>query len=75
LAGLVVGAWPDQPDLASRCNVTDLERLAGQPLAGALRAGAGVLGDEAFLAGARAGLAPRFGGDFDPSDFRRAAGA
>ena len=43
LAGVVVGAWPDDPDLACRSNIRDLETLAARPLAGALRAGAGAL--------------------------------
>jgi hypothetical protein len=38
--GLVVGCWPARPDLAARCNVTDLEALSGQPLGGAVPAGA-----------------------------------
>lgn len=71
LAGLVIGAWPDDPDLASRCNVTDLERLAGQPLAGALQDDAGALDDDAFARAARSGLAPSLGGEFDSVFFRR----
>jgi dethiobiotin synthetase len=64
LAGVVIGAWPAQPDLAERVNLSDLEIVAGQPLAGALAAGAGQLGREGFLAVARAGLRPAFGGQF-----------
>lgn len=70
LAGLVIGAWPDDPDLASRSNVTDLERLTGQPLAGALRENADALDGPGFVVAARAGLAPSLGGDFDPAAFR-----
>jgi dethiobiotin synthetase len=70
LAGLVVGAWPAQPDLACRTNLADLEDLAARPLAGALPAGAGLLDPAGFLAAARAGLAPGFGGRFDPAAFR-----
>ena len=44
LAGVVIGSWPDEPDLAARCNVRDLETLAARPLAGAIREGAGDLG-------------------------------
>jgi len=73
LAGLVVGAWPDEPDLACRSNVGDLETLAGRPLAGAMLAGAGVLDAPEFLLAARAGLGPPVGGTFDAADFRRAA--
>jgi dethiobiotin synthetase len=72
-AGLVIGRWPADPDLASRCNVADLERLAGRPLGGALPAGAPDRPD--FAAVARHGLAPAYGGAFDPADFRYAAAA
>ncbi|MPY55812.1 dethiobiotin synthase [Streptomyces spongiae] len=41
LAGVVIGSWPAEPDLASRCNVADLPVVAGVPLLGALPAGAG----------------------------------
>jgi dethiobiotin synthetase len=72
LAGIVIGAWPAEPDLACRSNVRDLETLAARPLAGALPAGAGTLDGPEFLLAARAGLAPAFGGTFDAADFRRA---
>ena len=72
LAGVVVGAWPAEPDLACRSNVRDLETLAARPLAGALPAGAGALDPVDFLLAARAGLAPALGGTFDAADFRRA---
>jgi len=70
LAGVVIGAWPAQPDLAMRANLTDLEVVAGQPLAGALAAGAGALDRAAFLAVARAGLGPALGGQFRGIDFK-----
>ena len=73
LAGVVVGAWPAEPDLACRSNVRDLETLAARPLAGALAAGAGELSAPEFLLAARDGLAPALGGAFDAADFRRAA--
>ena len=63
-AGLVIGSWPAQPGLAERANVRDLAVIAGRPLAGALPAGAGRLGRDDFLAVARAGLGPEFGGTF-----------
>ncbi|MDT7546018.1 MAG: dethiobiotin synthetase [Actinomycetota bacterium] len=75
LAGLVIGAWPTTPDLAERSNVADLEALAGQPLAGAMEAGAAGFSDAAFGAAARHGLSPALGGAFDASTFRRAAAA
>ena len=72
LAGVVIGAWPAEPDLACRSNVRDLETLAARPLAGAMPAGAGSLDGAEFLLAARAGLAPALGGTFDAADFRRA---
>lgn len=65
--GVVLGAWPAEPDLASRCNVEDLRALA--PLLGALPAGAGDLGRAAFRSVAEAGLAPALGGVFDAGLF------
>ncbi|MEU7693553.1 MULTISPECIES: dethiobiotin synthase [Microbispora] len=70
LAGVVIGSWPADPGLAERSNVSDLEMLAARPLSGALPEGAGALGREAFARAARAGLAPTFGGTFDPAGFR-----
>jgi dethiobiotin synthetase len=64
LDGLVIGAWPADPGLAERSNLADLAAIAGQPLAGALPAGAGALDRTEFLAAARGGLASRYGGDF-----------
>ena len=64
LAGIVVGVWPDDPDVAMRCNLEDLAALSpdGQ-LAGVLPAGMATVRD--FPATARAALTPRFGGTFD----------
>lgn len=70
-AGVVIGSWPAEPDLAARSNVRDLETLAARPLAGALPAGVGSLDAPRFLAVARSGLAPAYGGRFDAADFRR----
>ena len=61
-AGVVIGSWPREPGLAEVANLTDLEVIAGGPLAGVLAEGAGALDGPAFLAAAAAGLAPRFGG-------------
>ena len=71
LAGLVLGSWPAAPDLACRTNIADLERLTGQPLAGALPAGLGDLDAPAFLAAVRSAVGPGLGGDFDAADFGR----
>lgn len=75
LAGVVIGSWPAEPDLAARCNVRDLETLAARPLLGTLPQGAGALDRSAFLEVAREGLAPQLGGAFDPRVFRAAHGA
>jgi dethiobiotin synthetase len=52
-AGIVLGAWPDRPDLAARCNLRDLPAYAGAPVVGRLPEGAGALGRDAFLEVAR----------------------
>jgi len=72
-AGIVLGSWPvapDEPDLAMRCNIRDLETLAARPLAGALPAGAAALDAPEFLLAALSGLSPAFGGVFDAAAFR-----
>jgi dethiobiotin synthetase len=56
-AGVVIGAWPEAPDLAARCNLADLPAYAGAPLLGRLPAGANALDRADFLAAAREGLA------------------
>jgi len=68
LAGVVIGSWPADPGLAERQNLLDLQTLIGGPLAGALPDGSGALDRAEFLAVARAGLAPRLGGDRGPAD-------
>lgn len=72
LAGVVIGSWPEKPDLAMRCNIRDLETLAARPLAGAVGAGAVDLHPAEFLMAARSALAPALGGTFDPGAFRAA---
>lgn len=47
-AGLVIGAWPDVPGLAERCNRDDLPRLTGVPLVGVVPAGSGRLTRDQF---------------------------
>jgi dethiobiotin synthetase len=71
LAGVVLGSWPREPDLACRANIRDLETLAARPLAGALPEAAAALAAPDFLLAARAGLEPALGGTFDAADFRR----
>jgi dethiobiotin synthetase len=54
--GLVIGAWPTEPDLAAQCNLADLPAVTGLPLLGALREGAGRLSSAEFLPVARQDL-------------------
>jgi dethiobiotin synthetase len=68
-AGVVIGEWPAEPDLAARCNLEDLPVAADAPLVGALPAGAAALTREEFLRTARRGLAPSLGGEFDAAEF------
>lgn len=70
-AGLVIGRWPAEPDLACRSNIDDLQTLAGTRLAGALPDGIGSLAADVFAAAAAAALGPTLGGTFDAADFRR----
>jgi dethiobiotin synthetase len=62
LAGVVIGCWPREPDLAARENLADLETVAGGPLAGLLAEGSGSLPREAFRAAALLGLGRGLGG-------------
>ncbi|GAB3905802.1 dethiobiotin synthase [Kibdelosporangium lantanae] len=73
-AGVIVGSWPTEPDLAARCNLEDLPVAAGAPLLGALAEGAGELDAGEFVQVARAGLSPWFGGEFDPEQFGKVYG-
>lgn len=50
--GLVIGAWPAEPDLAERCNLEDLPAVTGVPVIGRIPAGAGALSQEEFRAAA-----------------------
>ncbi|MHA6630183.1 dethiobiotin synthase [Pseudonocardia sichuanensis] len=61
-AGVVIGAWPAEPDLAARCNLADLPATSGVPLLGALPDGAGALAPERFATVARHSLAAELGG-------------
>jgi dethiobiotin synthetase len=49
--GVVIGAWPREPDLAARCNLEDLG-----PILGRIPEGAGDLTREDFLATVRANM-------------------
>jgi dethiobiotin synthetase len=48
-AGLVIGSWPEEPDLAARCNLADLPEVTGVPLAGAIPAGSGAVPQDVFV--------------------------
>lgn len=52
VAGLIIGSWPEDPDLAMRCNAEDLPRLTGLPVLAALPAGAGEMNPGDFQAAA-----------------------
>lgn len=70
LAGIVIGSWPAQPDLAMELNMYDIRRMAPQrELGGVLPAGMSAMRD--FRKQARAALAPEFGGTFSWSVFRQ----
>lgn len=69
-AGVVIGSWPDEPDLACRCNVADLPEVADAPLLGALPAGAGALPPAVFRAAAPGWLGARLDGTWDAEAFR-----
>jgi dethiobiotin synthetase len=65
LDGIVIGSWPENPDLAMRANLADLAAMA--PVVGALPAGMAAMKD--FRSRARASIAPRFGGRFSWRSF------
>ncbi|MFG2821601.1 dethiobiotin synthase [Kitasatospora sp. NPDC048365] len=67
--GVVIGSWPEDADLAARCNLADLPSVAGVPLLGALPAGSAAEGGAPFHAVARASLAPALGGVWDAAAF------
>lgn len=62
LRGLIVGAWPADPDLAARSNLEDLPTGTGLPILGLLPAGCGTWPPEAFLSGASSWLGGWHGG-------------
>lgn len=66
-AGVVVGSLPAEPDLAARCNLEDLPRIAGTALLGALPEGAGALAPADFRRRAPGWLSARLGGSGAPA--------
>ncbi|MFF9431130.1 dethiobiotin synthase [Streptomyces sp. NPDC014746] len=73
--GVVVGSWPDAPDLAARCNLGDLPEAADAPLLGAVPQGSGALDPAEFRAAAGGWLAPALGGSWDAAAFAQAQAA
>jgi dethiobiotin synthase len=67
---VVIGSWPQEPDLAARCNLRDLEMLGGRPLGGAIPEGAGQLDQASFRLMARSCLGRSYGGGFDATHFK-----
>lgn len=70
--GVVIGSWPGVPDLATRCNLQDLPRVAAAPLLGAVPEGVGSLSPGRFRRQATEWLAPELGGRWDAEDFTTA---
>ena len=58
-AGLVIGSWPEEPDLAERCNRDDLPRVTGLPLLGVVPTGSGSMSRSEFRAAAPRWFSPR----------------
>lgn len=50
--GVLIGSWPEKPDLAAEQNLLDLPIYTGVPVLGRVPAGAGSLMAEEFTAGA-----------------------
>ncbi|MDJ0344096.1 dethiobiotin synthase [Streptomyces sp. H10-C2] len=73
-AGVIVGSWPADPDLAARCNLADLPEVTGVPLLGVVPAGAGGLTPDDFRAAAPGWLAPQLGGVWDADAFTQTEG-
>jgi dethiobiotin synthetase len=70
LDSVVIGSWPQEPDLAARSNLRDLETLSGRPLGGAIPEGSGQLDRATFRLMSRSCLGSAYGGGFDATLFR-----
>ncbi|WP_433663534.1 dethiobiotin synthase [Nocardia sp. CA-128927] len=57
-AGLVIGSWPAEPDLAAECNRVDLPRVTGVDIVGTIPAGTGSWDRERFTAAAPGWFTP-----------------
>ncbi len=51
-AGLIVGSWPSEPDLAAQCNLDDLPRVTRVDIVGSIPEGAGTYARDRFIASA-----------------------
>jgi dethiobiotin synthetase len=67
IAGLVIGSWPKEPDLADRCNLAELPELTGVPVIGRIPAGAAALEPADFRAAAAGWFGPSWR-DLDPEE-------
>ncbi|WP_327417668.1 dethiobiotin synthase [Streptomyces sp. NBC_01233] len=67
--GVVVGSWPQDPDLAARCNLADLPKSSGLPLLGAIPERSGTLAPDRFRVSAPTWLAPPLWGTWSPDSF------
>lgn len=67
--GVIIGAWPEEPDLAMIENLHDLRALRGRPVDGVLPAGIVDASPKQFEMVARHSLSPAFGGEFDADRF------
>jgi dethiobiotin synthetase len=66
-AGIVIGSWPAEPDLAERCNLQDLPMITRVLVRGLLPEGLGRVTPDRFAAVARDTLGPIQPGDWqDP---------
>lgn len=63
-AGLVIGAWPDEPDLAAQCNRDDLPAVTGVDLVGTLPSGVGSWTADRFAAAAPTWFDPRWTAEY-----------
>lgn len=70
--GVVIGSWPEHPDLAARCNLADFPEVSGTKLLGAIPEGAGT--HPGFRASAPSWLAPELDGTWDAAAFAASAG-
>ncbi|NLE78810.1 MAG: ATP-dependent dethiobiotin synthetase BioD [Rhodococcus sp.] len=59
-AGVVIGSWPDEPDLAETCNLDDLPVVTGVPVTGRVPAGSGGLGRDDFTRAAAGWFDPEW---------------